>query len=44
MCVIDLMVVTGPNVYDATMTNDISDLYDGLNDTLSPLKSIKLKS
>ena len=39
-----LLTATGSEVYVATMTIFISDLYDYLEETITHLKSLKLKS
>ena len=37
-------MATGPEVYDATTTTVLSNLYDDLGETLNHLKSLKLMS
>ena len=38
------LMATGPEVYDATTTTVLSNLYDDLGETLNHLKSLKLMS
>ena len=39
-----MLMITGPEVYVATMTIFLSGSYDYLEDTLTHIKSLKLKS
>ena len=39
-----LLTATGPEVFVATMTKFLSDSYDALEETITHMKSLKLKS
>ena len=38
------LIATGPEVFSVTMTTFLSDSYDALEETLTHMKSLKLKS